>query len=83
MRFPYTLSIVPSIDTGEEIVLLRPEIPIRVFGPGGHADVLALVDTGSDNSILPLAVAHDLGIKTTEKMWRHGVPPLQILTPAR
>jgi len=65
MRFPYTLCIVPSIDSGEEIVLLRPEIPIRVHGPAAHADVLALVDTGADNSIFPLSVAEDLGIKTT------------------
>jgi hypothetical protein len=65
MRFPYTLHIVPSIDTGDEIVLLRPEIPLRVYGPVGHIDVLALVDTGADNSILPLSVAADLGMETT------------------
>ena len=66
MRFPYTLSIVPSIESGEEIVLLRPEVPIRIHGPAGRADVLALVDTGADNSILPLSVADDLGIETTQ-----------------
>ncbi len=65
MRFPYTLSVARSIDNGEEIVLLRPEIPIRVYGPAGAAEMLALVDTGSDNSILPLSIARDLGIKTT------------------
>jgi hypothetical protein len=67
MRFPYTLSIVPSIEMGEPVVLLRPEIPIRIYGPAGHADVLALVDTGADNSILPLSVARDLGIETTSR----------------
>lgn len=70
MKFPYTLSIVPSIETGEEIVLLRPEIPLRVNGPAGHVDVLALVDTGADNSILPLSIATDLGIETI-----HGKGP--------
>jgi hypothetical protein len=64
MRFPYTLNVVPSIDTGDEIVLLRPEVPLRIYGPLGHVDVLALVDTGADNSILPLAIASDLAIKT-------------------
>jgi hypothetical protein len=64
MKFPYTLNIVPSIETGDEIVLLRPEIPLRVYGPAGHVDVLALVDTGADNSILPLSVARDLGLDT-------------------
>lgn len=65
MKFPYTLNIVPSIDTGNEIVLLRPEIPLRLHGPLGHVDVLALVDSGADNSILPLSVATSLGIETT------------------
>jgi hypothetical protein len=65
MRFSYTLNLAPSIDTGDEIVLLRPEIPIRVYGPAGTADMLALVDTGADNSIFPLSVARDLGIETT------------------
>jgi len=65
MRFPYSLSIARSIDAGDEIVILRPEVPIRVFGPTGAAELLALVDTGSDNSILPLSIAHDLGIETT------------------
>jgi len=65
MRFPYTVSVARSIDTGDEIVLLRPEVPIRVYGPAGAAELLALVDTGADNSILPLSVAHDLGIETT------------------
>jgi len=65
MRFPYTSSIVPSIDNGETIVLLRPEVPIRIHGSLGHADVLALVDTGADHSILPLSVADELGIETT------------------
>src|SRR5690348_12795108 len=65
MKFPYTLNIAPSIDSGDEIVLLRPEVPLRVHGPSGHVDVLALVDSGSDNSIFPLAVATRLGIQIT------------------
>jgi hypothetical protein len=65
MRFPYTLNLVASIDTGDEIVVLRPEIPLRVYGPTGHIDVMGLVDSGADNSILPLSVARNLGIETT------------------
>ena len=49
MKFAYTLNIVPSIETGDEIVLLRPEIPLRLYGSIGHIDLLALVDTGADN----------------------------------
>jgi hypothetical protein len=64
MKFPYTLNIARSIETSEEIVLLRPEVPIRVYGPAGAAELLALVDTGADNSILPLSIARDLQIET-------------------
>jgi hypothetical protein len=65
MTFPYTLNIARSTDTGDEIVILRPEIPVRVYGPAGTSEVLALLDTGSDNSILPLSIARDLRIPTT------------------
>jgi hypothetical protein len=58
--------VVRSIDTGEEIVLLRPEVPIHLYGPAGTVEVVALVDTGADNSIFPLSIARDLGIETTE-----------------
>jgi hypothetical protein len=64
MRFQYTLNVVPSIETGEEIVLLRPEIPLRLYGPAGHIDLIALVDTGADNSIFPMSIARELGIET-------------------
>jgi hypothetical protein len=65
MKFPYTMSIAPAIDSGSEIVLLRPEIPVRVHGPTGAAEMLALVDTGADNCVLPLSIARELGIATT------------------
>ena len=62
MRFPYSLNISPAIDTGEEVVLLRPEVPLRVHGPNGVTRVNALVDTGADNCIFPVSIAHLLGI---------------------
>jgi hypothetical protein len=65
MKFPYTLNLVESIDTGDEIVVLRPEVPLRIYGPTGHVDVIALVDSGADNSIFPTSVATNLGIETT------------------
>ena len=64
MRFPYSLNISPAIDTGEEIVVLRPEIPVRVHGPNGVVECFALVDSGADNSIFPIEIAHTLGIVT-------------------
>jgi hypothetical protein len=65
MRFPYSLNIARSIATGEEIVVMRPEVPIRIHAPGGVAELLALVDTGADNSIFPLSIAKALGVATT------------------
>jgi predicted aspartyl protease len=65
MRFPYSINIGVSIDTGEQIVVLRPEVFLRVHGPAGDTQVHALVDTGSDNSILPMSVARKVGITTT------------------
>ena len=66
MRFPYTVNIAPSVDTGEEIVLLRPEVTITIHGPSGRASVLALVDSGADNTIFPLKFSRMLGIETTK-----------------
>jgi hypothetical protein len=64
MRFPYTLNIARSIDKGDEIVVLRPEVSIRIVGPAGIAETLALVDTGADNSVFPLSIARHLQIET-------------------
>jgi len=62
MRFDYTGVISASADTGDPIVIFRPEVRIRVHGPAGSGDFLALVDTGADNTILPESVARPLGI---------------------
>lgn len=62
MKFPYSISIAPSVESGDAIVMLRPEVLLRLHGPRGHFDIMALVDTGADNSIFPLSVAHHLGI---------------------
>ncbi len=62
MRFDYTGVISASADTGDPIVIFRPEVRIRVHGPNGSGDFLALEDTGADNTILPESVARALGI---------------------
>lgn len=65
MKFPYSMYIVSASDTGEPVPMLRPEVQVRIYGPEGDADALALVDTGSDKSIFPLSFASDVGINTT------------------
>jgi hypothetical protein len=63
MKFRYSsvISVVP--DTGDYLLLRRPEIPITIVGPSGSASYIGLVDTGSDNTIFPQSVAHHLGIQ--------------------
>jgi len=62
MRFNYTTIISAAPDTGELVVIFRPEVQITVHGPKGSGDFVALVDTGADNTILPESIARDLGI---------------------
>lgn len=54
------VSLVP--DGGDYLVILRPEIPVTVIGATGEGTYLGLVDTGSDNTILPKSVADRLGV---------------------
>ena len=62
MRFDYTPLLSSAPDTGDSVVIFRPEVPVRVHGPNGSIDFVALVDTGADNTILPESIARDLGI---------------------
>jgi hypothetical protein len=62
MKFDYSGVISSAADTGELSVIFRPEVSIRVYGPKGSREVLALVDTGSDDTVLGERVARDLDI---------------------
>ncbi len=66
MKFPYSGFISRAPDTGDEVVIFRPEIPLRLHGVNGFAAYLALVDTGADNSMFPLSIARELGIETNK-----------------
>lgn len=62
MKFLYS-TIISEIPESQDYVLLRrPEIPVTIRGPNGSLTLLALVDTGSDNTIFPKSVADFLGI---------------------
>ena len=65
MRFPYSVNIAPEPETGDPIVILRPEVLVRIYGPDGKESHYALVDTGADNTIFPASVALRLGISTS------------------
>jgi hypothetical protein len=63
MNFPYSSSISIDPETGDPALLLRPEIEVRIWGPKGFRNYLALVDTGADNTIFPRSAAVALGIQ--------------------
>jgi len=56
MIFPYWEEL-----RGTEPRLL-PLLPISVHGPTGSAEVLALVDSGAEQSVMPADLAGELGI---------------------
>ena len=62
MIFYYQPIVSVAPDTTDYLLLLRPEIPVTVIGPKGNGSYSGLVDTGSDNTILPKSVADQLGI---------------------
>jgi len=66
MNFPYSGFVSRAPETGEEVIIFRPEVPLRICGGKGAVVYMALVDTGADNTMLPLSIARDLGIVTTK-----------------
>lgn len=62
MLFHYQPIVSEPPDGGDYLLILRPEIPIAVIGPSQSITLLGLVDTGSDNTILPKIVAEQLNI---------------------
>lgn len=64
MLFPYSVTISEDPSSGDYFVFRRPELPIRLIGPRGSEDLVALVDTGADRTIFPLGSAARLGIET-------------------
>jgi predicted aspartyl protease len=66
MKFAYSSIISAEDGTGDFVLLHRPEVPVTVSGPNGSASYIALVDTGSDNTIFPKSVADYLGISLKE-----------------
>ncbi len=64
MKFSYQPTYTLAPETGEPMIVFRPEISVRVVGPTGSRLFLALVDTGADNTVLPKSVADVCGIVT-------------------
>jgi hypothetical protein len=81
MKFTYRQyqgATSPSVPSG---ILHRPEARLRVTGPAGAFSAWALVDTGSDDTLLPLSVGRLVGAAldptqswTIEGIGGHALP---------
>jgi predicted aspartyl protease len=63
MRFQYREYISQHPGTTDFRLILRPVITIRIAGPKAEARWDALVDTGADETLLPLSLADLLGVE--------------------
>lgn len=63
MKFGYVQLSVEATPACPNGVTYRPYIPLEVHGPTGKAVVIALVDTGADETILPAFLLREIGAK--------------------
>ena len=64
MRFSYRQYLTHPSPTTPTGILHRPEILIRVAGTTGSSMLRALIDRGSDDTLLPLTVGRSIGAAT-------------------
>lgn len=62
MRFPFRPCDVAPSPAHPSTTIWRPIIPIRASGPAGSRRLFGLLDTGADETSLPMEIATDLGI---------------------
>jgi hypothetical protein len=73
MRFPYREYVSQFPGTSDYRLILRPVITIRIVGPKSEARWDALVDTGADETILPLSLADLLGVELDQEVTSQAV----------
>jgi hypothetical protein len=61
MKFPYRQYHTLPSPTVPNGILHRPEIPLRIIGATGGVSVWAMVDPGSDDTLLPLSLGQMIG----------------------
>jgi predicted aspartyl protease len=71
LAFPYRIAAdVEASPSAPEIPVYRPMIPLLLIGPHGRqALTFALVDTGADDTLLPMYLVASLGIKLESKVY--------------
>ena len=60
MIFPYL-----DVNRGHEVRTL-PIVPVRIYGPAGYRNFVALVDSGAEQSVLSLDLINSLGLPTED-----------------
>jgi hypothetical protein len=63
MIYPYSSAISADPQTGDFLVMHRPEIPIRISGPKGSVTLVGLVVTGAEFTLFPESITNQLGIE--------------------
>lgn len=81
MKFTYRPYLGPASPTCATGILYRPVVPLGVTGTAGTFSTWALVDTGSDDTLLPLSVGRRVGATldpgktwTIEGIGGHSLP---------
>ena len=72
MKYPYRRYAVLRSDGGTEVrTIYRPLVPVRIVGSSGTVEVLGLLDTGADTTILPWFLVQERGISVaSDNRWR-------------
>jgi hypothetical protein len=83
MNFTYTKYLVEPTPTIPDGIIHRPQVFLRIAGSKSDLFLLALVDTGADETIIPLSVADEIGIEldANKRSQASGVTgqPLELL----
>lgn len=73
MKVPYKRYSIEPTAVSASTELFRPMVPLRVIGPTGDAFLWALVDTGADQTVLPRAIAEEIGVSIDDdRGWQVG-----------
>ncbi len=67
MKFRYRQYHVEPSPTCPDGILYRPMVPIRVIGLTGDASFRALLDSGSDETLLPRSIGDAIGAEIDEQ----------------
>lgn len=67
MNYRFTKYDVDPTPTSPRGEVYRPQVVLRLSGPAGDLFLLALVDTGADETIVPYSVADQIGIQVDDQ----------------